>query len=82
MEQLVRLQRLVHMVQQRDVFGVVEIAHRHQSGAAQRQGHALIAGFRQIDLAGFFIELDIALDHAGHQGINLLVGFGLVFGRA
>jgi len=98
LEQLVRLQRLIDVMNDRDVLDIVEVAGFQQSRLAQQFDHVLVAGVGQSHLTLFFVELVIsrlarvphriglgcrlALDQGRHQRIDLAVQFGQVFRRA
>ena len=82
LEQRVRLQRLVHVMHDRDVLGVVEIACLQQSRGLQQLDHVLVAGFGQRDVARFFVEFVVVFDELRNHGVDGDVHLRQVVGRA
>ena len=77
-----RFQRLIDMVDNRDVLGVVHVAAGQQAGAAQKLGHVLIALFGQRYLAGFLVQVVIVLGEVNHHRVDRLVHLRQVLGGA
>ncbi len=69
LEQLVRAQRLLHVMDDGDVLDVVERLALEQVGLGQQLLDMLVAGLGQRDDAGLLVELEIA----GHELRNELV---------
>ena len=70
LEQLVRTQRLIHVVHDRNVLDVVERIRLELAGVAQPGLHLLHAGFGEIDGALLFVELVVFLGEGRDIGVN------------
>ena len=81
LEQLMRAQRLVHVVDDRDVLDVVKRIRLELAGIAQRTLHLLHAGFGEIDGALFFVELVVCLGELRDIGVDGVVELGAVVER-
>ena len=75
-----RLQRLVHVMDDGDILGIVEIAIGQQAGGLEQLAHMLIALFGERYLAGLFVQLVIGFHQRAHHRIDRAVGIALVFG--
>ena len=82
LEQLVRAQRLVDVVHDRDVLDVVERFALEQAGVAQQLLHLLHAGFGQVDGALLLVDLVVGLVELEDVGVDGVVEFGAVVERA
>ena len=80
LEQQVRLQRLVDVMDHGDVLGVVEIAIGQQARRLEQLAHMLVALFGQRHLAGLFVQVVVFLFQRAHHRIDGAVHLGLVFG--
>ena len=81
LEQLVRAQRLIHVVHDRDVLDVVERIRFKLAGVAQPALHLLHAGFGEIDGALLFVELVVFLGERRDIGVDGIVELGAVVER-
>jgi len=81
LEDLVRLERLVDVVDDRDVGGIVEIAFLQQPGLAQPLLHRLVAVLGQLDVAALLLDLVVRRLQARHVGVDGLVHLRQIVGR-
>ncbi len=82
LEQLVRAERLLDVVDDGDVLDVVERVALEQIGLGQELLDMLIAGLGQGDDAGLLVELEIAFDEPRNEGVDGGVELGAVLERA
>ena len=82
LEQLVRAQRLVDVMHDRDVLDVVERVGLEQAGVAQQLLHLLHAGFGERDGALLLVELVVGLVELRNVGVDGVVELGAVVERA
>ena len=81
LEQLMRPQGLVDVVDGRDVLHVVERVALEQLGAAQHLLHLLHAGFGQRHRALFLVDLVVGLLQLGDVGVDGVVELGAIIKR-
>ena len=82
MKQLVRAQRLIHMVDSRDIFHVVEMVAFEQIGTAQHLLHLLHPHFAQRDGALLLVNLVVGLVQLGDIRIYGVVEIGPIIERS
>jgi hypothetical protein len=82
LEQLVRAERLLHVVHYGDVLDVVERVALEQVGLHQELLDSLVAGLGQGDNACLLVELEIAGDQFRNEFVDGVVEFGAVVERA
>ena len=82
MEQLVRAQRLIDVMHDRDVLDVVKRFRLELAGGAQRLFHLFHAGFGHGDGALLLVDLEIALVELRDERVDRVVELGTVVERA
>ena len=70
LEQLMRAQRLIHVVYQRRVGRLVERAFLHDAGRAQQRLGVLVAAFGQVHRALLFVDVIILADQLRNQRVH------------
>ena len=81
-EQLVRAQRLIGVMHERDVGDVVEAALRQQPLLAQQLLHLLGAALGEGDRARLLVLLEVVVGEARNQLVDADVELGGILGRA
>jgi len=81
-EQRMRAQRLIDVMDQRDVMGVIEIALFQYSGLAQQFLDMIVARFRQCHGALLLVDLVIGRDEARQNLVDRDIEIRLVVERA
>ena len=81
-KQFVRPQRLIDVMNQRDIVDVVQAVGFKQAALAQHRLDLFLAGFGQRDGLLLFVLLVIIGIEGGDQLVDRDVEFGIVFGRA
>ena len=81
LEQRVGLQRLLDMVNDGDVGGIVHRAFLQQAGLGQQLLDIFVSRFCQVDRALLFVEVEMLFRQARNQLVDLIVEIGLVFRR-
>ena len=82
MEQRMGLQRLLHVMNDRDIGGIVERALLQEPDAGQQLLDMLVARLGEIDGALLLVEFVIGRDELGKQRVDRVVEIGFVVGGA
>ena len=82
LEQLVRAQRLIDVMHDRDVLDVVERIRLEQAGVAQPLLHLFHAGFGERHRALLLVDLVVGLVERRDEGVDGVVEVGAVVERA
>ena len=81
LEQLVGPQRLLHMVHDRHVLGIIEAFALEEVGSSEDLLHMLIALLGQRHGALLFVEFEICRLEPGHEGVDGIIKVGPVVER-
>ncbi len=82
LEQLVRAQGLIDVVNDGDVLRLVERALGEDAGLAEQFFHMFVAGVGQADRALLFVEVVIFLDELREELVDRVVKIGFIVDRA